>query len=210
MAHPGEEEGDKENPILKTAGVSQHARPNLTREENLPATDVVPIQARAYSLPIDTGIYQAALRFDKLRNPDRTKEAEEYINAWNEAKKPPEQPMRRVRIRASKKSQVQESTVSFQNSLIDTIKPTRSPRDNSLLAPRTSQPQAQEDPSSVPTRSVTNTAPAPAPMYAAIGASTLSASVSEMLEKTRKEPFGMYNLAGRTWRKMLPELLEIR
>ncbi len=212
IAHPGEEEEEEketgdENPILKTA--KQRANPNPHREENLPS-DVMPIQARAYSLPVDTGIFQAAMRFDKLRNADRTKEAQEYIAAWDKAKKPPEQPLRKVRVRPAK-GNFAESTTAAQNSLIRTIEPTMSPRDQTLMKPKpTSSTQPVQDPSSVPTRSITNTAPAPAPMYASSAVTTLTATAAEILEKVRKEPFGMYNLAGRAWRKMLPELLDVR
>lgn len=180
---PGEEEDKTENPILKIAGV------NI--EQTLGPPDVVPIQARAYSLPIDTGIYRMVLQMDKLRNPDRTQEAQQYIKAWNDAKKPPEVPMRKVRI---KTGQTNESIMTpGTKSMIPTLQPTIAPRDDS-----------------VPTKSVTNIAPAPAPLSAIIRVSTLSATAAEVLEKIRKEPFGYWNPAGRAWRKMLPEMLEVR
>ena len=187
MAHPDEDEGEDDNPVLKTAGQSQMANP--TKEENIAAQDIVPVQARAYSLPVDTGIYQAALRFDRLRNPDRTKEALEYIAKWNEGKKPPEQPIRKVTL---KRANVNGSVIAPGiSALIPTIKPTVNPRDDN----------------SVPTKSLVNPAPT---IAASVTVSTLSERAQEILEKVRKEPFGVYNLAGRAWRKMLPELLDVR
>src|SRR2546427_6745718 len=189
-----EEDGVTVNPLLKAA---QRMNPNPIKsggeEESQVNPDVIPIQARALSLPVDTAIYQGALRFDRLRNPDRTKEAQGYIDAWAKAKEPKKEKLKRVSVKAT------ESTAgvvtSGTRSLISTIQPTIS---------------AREDQTSIQTRAQTNESPTRPLMQAQSSVNTLSETASDIISKMSKEPFGYWNQAGRAYRKLLPQILDVR
>src|SRR5438445_10397740 len=189
-----EEDGVAVNPILKAA---QRMNPNPIKsggeEESQVNPDVIPIQARAFSLPVDTAIYQGALRFDRLRNPDRTKEAQGYIDAWAKAKEPEKKKLKRVTVKAteSKAGVVTSGT----RSLISTIQPTIS---------------AREDRTTIQTRGQTNTSPTMPLMQAQSSVNTLSETASDIISKMSKEPFGYWNQAGRAYRKLLPQILDVR
>ncbi len=187
---PEEEEEEMENPLLRTAGQGQNVGANPIRaggEEALAGQDIVPVQAAAYSLPVDTGIYQMAMRLDKMRNPDRTKEVQGYIAKWNDAKKPPETPLRKVRVKTGR--QTESVMSSGTRTTIPTIQPTISPREE------------------IRTKSLTNIAPT---MYATSTVSTLATNAAELLEKVKSKPFAYWNPAGRAWREMLPQMLDVR
>ena len=189
-----EEDGVTVNPLLKAA---QRMNPNPIKsggeEESQVNPDVIPIQARAFSLPVDTAIYQGALRFDRLRNPDRTKEAQGYIDAWAKAKEPKKEKLKRVTVKAteSKAGVVTSGT----RSLISTIQPTIS---------------AREDHTSIRTRAQTNESPTRPLMQAQSSVNTLSETASDIISKMSKEPFGYWNQAGRAYRKLLPQILDVR
>src|SRR2546426_1966208 len=188
-----EEDGVAVNPILKAA---QRMNPNPIKaggeEESQVNPDVIPIQARAFSLPVDTAIYQGALRFDRLRNPDRTKEAQGYIDAWAKAKEPKKEKLKRVSVKATESRA--GVVTSGTRSLISTIQPTISAREDK----------------GVPLRSVTNPAPTMPLMQAQSSVNTLSETASDIISKMSKEPFGYWNQAGRAYRKLLPQILDVR
>ncbi len=202
---PGEEEeedsdGMAVNPILKTA---QRAIVNPIKsggeEANYRAPpDIVPVQARAFSLPYDTGIYQQALRIDKMRNPDRTKEAQEYIDAWAKAKQPKQPALKRVTVTAEKGGDaaraVQESTFTpGTRSLIPTIQPTIAAR-------------------AVPTRAQENLTPTMPLIQATAQVSSIGEAAVQALGNVDKEPFNYWNRAGRAWRELINQgkILQVR
>jgi hypothetical protein len=205
-----EEDGVSVDPIRKVAGQGQHIRANPTKEEHTKVlfSEAEPIQARAFSLPTNSGILKTLAQ---LATPEKAKEAmekgdvEELVKAltrpnhtmsrenvaqllenWNKGKMPKEPKTRKIVIR---KPGIGQS------------------KDLSIPQARKAPDIAEEV---VKTRSVTAVAPT-------MGASTIStipsSRLQELMTEESKRPYtnvSYLNLAKRTWNRAVQELLEFR
>src|SRR6266566_1615006 len=210
-----EEEGEEEesvsvDPVRKVAGQGQHLRANPTKEEHTKVlfSEAEPIQARAFSLPTNSGILKTLAQ---LATPEKAKEAmekgdvEELVKAltrpnhtmsrenvaqllenWNKGKMPKEPKTQKIVIRKPGIGQSKDLSI----------------------------PQARKAPDIaegvVKTKSVTAVAPT-------MGASTIStipsSRLQELMTEESKRPYtnvSYLNVAKRTWNRAVQELLEFR
>ena len=205
-----EEDGVSVDPLRKVAGQGQHLRANPTKEENTKIlfSEAEPIQARAFSLPTNSGILKTLAQ---LATPEKAKEAiekgdvEDLVKAltrpnhtmsrenvaqllenWNKGKMPKEPKMQKIVIRKPGIGQSKDLSI----------------------------PQARKAPDIaegvVKTKSVTAVAPT-------MGASTIStipsSRLQELMTEESKRPYtnvSYLNLAKRTWNRAVQELLEFR
>ena len=207
-----EEDGVSVDPVRKVAGQGQNVNANPTKEENradVRFSEAEPIQARAFSLPSNSGILATLAT---LANPQVAKEAmqkgsvEEVVKAltrpdhtisreqvaklienWNRGKMPKEQKPTKIIIR----------------------KPgVGAAKDISTMGLRARAPPVDE--SVVRTRSIT----AQAPTMGATSVSTIPGTKLEMLmEEEKKRPYSnvsYLNVAKRTWNRAVQELMEFR
>lgn len=205
-----EEDGVTVDPVRKVAGQGQHMRANPTKEENTKIlfSEAEPIQARAFSLPTNSGILKTLAQ---LATPEKAKEAmakgnvEDLVKAltrpdhtmsrenvaqllenWNKGKMPKEPKTQKIVIRKPGIGQSKDMSI----------------------------PQARKAPAIaegvVKTKSVTVIAPT-------MGASTIStiptSRLNELMVEESKRPYSpvsYLNLAKRTWNRAVEELLEFR
>src|SRR5438132_284781 len=205
-----EEDGVSVDPLRKVAVQGQHLRANPTKEENTKIlfSEAEPIQARAFSLPTNSGILKTLAQ---LATPEKAKEAiekgdvEDLVKAltrpnhtmsrenvaqllenWNKGKMPKEPKMQKIVIRKPGIGQSKDLSI----------------------------PQARKAPDIaegvVKTKSVTAVAPT-------MGASTIStipsSRLQELMTEESKRPYtnvSYLNLAKRTWNRAVQELLELR
>src|SRR6266566_2176135 len=205
-----EEDGVSVDPVRKVAGQGQHLRANPTKEEHTKVlfSEAEPIQARAFSLPTNSGILKTLAQ---LATPEKAKEAmekgdvEELVKAltrpnhtmsrenvaqllenWNKGKMPNEPKTQKIVIRKPGIGQSKDLSI----------------------------PQARKAPEIaegvVKTKSVTAVTPT-------MGASTIStipsSRLQELMTEESKRPYtnvSYLNVAKRTWNRAVQELLEFR
>jgi len=206
-----EEDGVTIDPIRKMAGQGQHVNANPTKEEKGPQvlfSEAEPIQARAFSLPTNSGILatlsqlaapdkaKAAMEqggveelVKQLTRPDNTMTREnvaQLIEAWNRGKMPKEEVPRKIIIR-------KPGIGSSKDVSIPDARPV---------------PEIAE--SVVRTRSVTNIAPT----MAATSVSTLPTSrLDDLLSEEKKRPYSnvsYLNPAKRAWNRAVQELIQFQ
>ena len=205
-----EEDGVTLDPVRKAAGQGQNLHANPTKEEHTKIlfSEAEPVQARAFSLPTNSGILKTLAQ---LATPEKAKEAwekgdvEELVKAltrpnhtmsrenvaqllenWNKGKTPKEPKTQKILMRKPGIGQSKDLSI----------------------------PQARKAPEVaegvVKTKSVTAIAPT-------MGASTISTIPSSRLQELMTEeskrpysPVSYLNLAKRTWNRAVEELLEFR
>ncbi len=206
-----EEDGVTVDPIRKMAGQGQNINANPTKEEKGPQvlfSEAEPIQARAFSLPTNSGILAT---LSQLATPERAKQAMEQggveelvksltrpdhtmtrenvaqlIEAWNRGKMPKEEAPRKIVIR-------KPGIGSSKDVSIPDARPV---------------PEVAE--TVVKTRSVTNIAPT----MAATSVSTLPMSrLEDVLNEEKKRPYSnvsYLNPAKRAWNRAVQELIQFQ
>ena len=212
----GEEEEEEDadgvsvDPVRKVAGQGQNINANPTKEENQPEvlfSEAEAIQARAFSLPTNSGILATLARLatpqqakeamqkgnvvelvKTLTRPDNTMSREQIaklIENWNRGKMPKEQKPVKIIIR----------------------KPgIGAARDLSIPDAR----KAPVDETVVKTKSITAVAPT-------MGATTVStipnSRLEQLIEEEKKRPYSnvsYLNPAKRAWNRAVQELMEFR
>ena len=206
-----EEDGVTVDPIRKMAGQGQNINANPTKEEKGPQvlfSEAEPIQARAFSLPTNSGILATLSQLaapekakqameqggveelvKSLTRPDHTMTREnvaQLIEAWNRGKMPKEEAPRKIVIR-------KPGIGSSKDVSIPDARPL---------------PEVAE--SVVKTRSVTNIAPT----MAATSVSTLPMSrLEDVLNEEKKRPYSSVsylNPAKRAWNRAVQELIQFQ
>ena len=206
-----EEDGVTTDPVRKMAGQGQNINANPTKEEKGPHvlfSEAEPIQARAFSLPTNSGILAT---LTQLAVPEKAKQAMEQggveelvkaltrpnhtmsrenvaqlIEAWNRGKIPKEEAPRKIVIR-------KPGIGSSKDVSIPDTRPL---------------PAVAE--SIVKTKSVTNIAPT----MAATSVSTLPMSrLEDVLNEEKKRPYSnvsYLNPAKRAWNRAVQELIQFQ
>ena len=206
-----EEDGVTIDPVRKMAGQGQHVNANPTKEEKGPTvlfSEAEAIQARAFSLPTNSGILATLSMLaapekakqameqggveelvKSLTRPDHTMTREnvaQLIEAWNRGKMPKEETPRKIVIR--------KPGIGYS-------------KDVSIPDARR-VPEVAE--SVVKTRSVTNIAPT----MAATSVSTIPMSrLEEVLNEEKKRPYSnvsYLNPARRAWNRAVQELIQFQ
>ena len=206
-----EEDGVTIDPVRKMAGQGQHVNANPTKEENGPKvlfSESEAIQARAFSLPTNSGILATLSMLaapekakqameqggveelvKSLTRPDHTMTREnvaQLIEAWNRGKMPKEEVPRKIVIR-------KPGIGSSKDVSIPDARPV---------------PEVAE--SVVKTRSVTNIAPT----MAATSVSTIPMSrLEDVLNEEKKRPYSnvsYLNPAKRAWNRAVEELIQFQ
>jgi len=206
-----EEDGVSVDPLRKVAGQGQNINANPTKEEHAPKvlfSEAEPIQARAFSLPTNSGILATLSQLaapekakqameqggveelvKALTRPDHTMSREnvaQLIEAWNRGKMPKEEAPRKIVIR-------KPGIGSSKDVSIPDARPL---------------PEVAE--SVVKTRSVTNIAPT----MAATSVSTLPMSrLEDVLQEEKKRPYSAVsylNPAKRAWNRAVQELIQFQ
>jgi hypothetical protein len=206
-----EEDGVSVDPVRKVAGQGQNINANPTKEEKGPQvlfSEAEPIQARAFSLPTNSGILAT---LSQLAAPEKAKQAMEQggveelvksltrpnhtmsrenvaqlIEAWNRGKMPKEEAPKKIIIR-------KPGIGSSKDVSIPDARPV---------------PEIAEN--VVRTRSVTNIAPT----MAATSVSTLPMSrLEDVLNEEKKRPWSnvsYLNPAKRAWNRAVQELIQFQ
>ncbi len=190
---------DADNPILKTAGQGQNVDANPTRdakgdeeeeeEETAFPPDTIPIEGRAFSLPLNAGVLQTIARISGPKNATE-EQITQLFTQWNRLKQPKDEP-------------------PFKRMVVRRLKPiTAAAKDGSL--PGNTRPAPHTKESVIRTRSITNIAPT----FAATSVSSLPIKrAQELLDEERRKTINNLsynNAAKRAWMRIVPELLDIR
>ncbi len=195
------DDGVTDNPILKTAGQGHNVGANPVKdggeeeeeeeeeEETAFPPDTIPIEGRAFSMPLNAGILQTMARIAGPKNATE-EQINQLFNQWQKLKQPAEDQ-------------------SIKKMVVKRVKPlTAAAKDGSL--PSNTRPAPHTRESVIRTRSVTNIAPT----FAATSVSTLPIKrAQELLDEERRKTvnnLSYNNAAKRAWMRIVPELLDIR